>query len=90
MAKLASSKDSDLVGVVPIEEFEQPTIDGTSEVLTIQTVENWMTPLIQYLMSAELPNDWDEARRIRYSATWYLYTMVCYIGKAYRHLCSGA
>ncbi|XP_024024878.1 uncharacterized protein LOC112092580 [Morus notabilis] len=46
LAKLASSKDSDVLGVVPIEELEQPTIDEKDEALTIQPDEGWMTPLI--------------------------------------------
>ncbi|XP_024020013.1 uncharacterized protein LOC112091213 [Morus notabilis] len=80
LAKLASSKDSDLVGVVPIEELEQSTIDEAVEVLTIQTAGNLMTPLVRCLMNAELPNDRDEARRIRYRAAKYL----LYDGLLYR------
>ncbi|XP_024023052.1 uncharacterized protein LOC112092086 [Morus notabilis] len=69
-----------LIGVVPIEELERPTIDEAVEVLTIQAAGNWMTPLVWYLMNAELPNDRDEARRIRYRATRYL----LYDGLLYR------
>ncbi|XP_024032295.1 uncharacterized protein LOC112094829 [Morus notabilis] len=80
LAKLASSKDSDLLGVIPIKELERPTIDEAAEVLTIQTTEDWMTPLIRYLMDAELPSDRDEARRIKYRAARYL----LYDGLLYR------
>ncbi|XP_024026980.1 uncharacterized protein LOC112093191 [Morus notabilis] len=68
LAKLASSKDLDMLGVIPIEELEQPSIDEKAEVLTTQAVKNWMTPLVQYLMDAKLPNDKDEARRVKYRA----------------------
>ncbi|XP_024027041.1 uncharacterized protein LOC112093216 [Morus notabilis] len=70
LAKLASLKDLDLVRVVPIEELERPTIDEAVEVLTIQAAGNWMTPLVRYLTNAELPNDRDEARRIRQEYYW--------------------
>ncbi|XP_024030692.1 uncharacterized protein LOC112094323 [Morus notabilis] len=80
LAKLASSKDFDALGVVPIEELERPTIEEINKALIIQTGENWMTPLIQYLMDAQLPNNKDEARRIRYRAARYL----LYDGLLYR------
>ncbi|XP_024026218.1 uncharacterized protein LOC112092991 [Morus notabilis] len=65
LAKLASSKDSDALGVVPIEELERLTIEEVIETLIIHTGESWMMPLIQYLMDAKLPNNKYEARRIR-------------------------
>ncbi|XP_024032213.1 uncharacterized protein LOC112094742 [Morus notabilis] len=80
MAKLASSKDSDALRVVPIKELEQSTIEKIIETLIIQTGESWMTPLIQYLMDAKLPNNKYEARRIRYRAARYL----LYDGLLYR------
>ncbi|XP_024018842.1 uncharacterized protein LOC112090833 [Morus notabilis] len=72
LAKLASSRESDTLDVVPIEELERPTIEEKVKALIVQAGENWMTPLIQYLMDAQLPNDKDEARRIRYRAARYL------------------
>ncbi|XP_024026375.1 uncharacterized protein LOC112093026 [Morus notabilis] len=80
LAKLASSKDSDTLGVVPIEELEYPTIEEKAKALIVQTDENWMTPLIQYLMDAQLPSNKDEARRIKYRAARYL----LYDGLLYR------
>ncbi|XP_024030058.1 uncharacterized protein LOC112094132 [Morus notabilis] len=80
LSKLASSKDSDALGVVPIEELERPTIEEVAKALIVQTGENWMTPLIQYLMDAQLPNNRDEARWIRYRAARYL----LYDGLLYR------
>ncbi|XP_024025977.1 uncharacterized protein LOC112092912 [Morus notabilis] len=72
LAKLASSRDSDILGVVPIEELEWPTIEEQAEALIVQTGGNWMMPLIQYLMDARLPDNKDEARRVRYRAARYL------------------
>ncbi|XP_024027819.1 uncharacterized protein LOC112093492 [Morus notabilis] len=72
--------DSDILGIVPIEELERPTIEEKIKALTIQTDEGWMTPLIQYLTDAKLPNDKGEARRIRYRANRYL----LYDGLLYR------
>ncbi|XP_024018924.1 uncharacterized protein LOC112090880 [Morus notabilis] len=80
LAKLASSTDSDTLGVVPIEELERPTIEEKAKALIVQTDENWMTALIQYLIDAQLPSNKDEARRIRYQAARYL----LYDGLLYR------
>ena len=65
---------------MPIEELERPTIEELAQALNVQEGENWMTPLIQYLMDAQLPNDKVEARRIRYRAARYL----LYDGLLYR------
>lgn len=35
LAKLASSKDSELLGVVPVEELEHPTIDKDVEMIMV-------------------------------------------------------
>ncbi|XP_010096980.2 uncharacterized protein LOC21407623 [Morus notabilis] len=80
LRKLASSRESDTLGVIPIEELEQPTIEEKVKALIVQVSENWMTPLIHYLMDVQLPNDKDEARQIRYRATRYL----LYDGLLYR------
>ncbi|EXC25014.1 Retrovirus-related Pol polyprotein from transposon 412 [Morus notabilis] len=68
LAKLASLKDSDILRVVPIEEVERSTIDEKVKALTIQTVEDWMTPLIQYLADTKLLDNKKEARRVKYIA----------------------
>ncbi|XP_024026812.1 uncharacterized protein K02A2.6-like [Morus notabilis] len=60
------------MGVVPIEELERPTIEEQAKALIVQVGGNWMTPLIQYLMDAHLPDNKDEARRVRYRAARYL------------------
>ncbi|XP_024024059.1 uncharacterized protein K02A2.6-like [Morus notabilis] len=80
LAKLASSKDADTLGVVPIEELERPTIEEHAKAFSVQEGENRMTPLIRYLMDAQMPNNKDEARRIRYRAARYL----LYDGLLYR------
>ena len=68
------------LGVIPIEELERPTIEETIETLIIQTGESWMTPLIQYLTNAKLPNNKDEARQVKYRVARYL----LYDGLLYR------
>ncbi|XP_024026071.1 uncharacterized protein K02A2.6-like [Morus notabilis] len=80
LTKLAFSRESDTLGVVPIEELERPTIEEKVKALIVRVGESWMTPLIQYLMDAQLPNDKDEARRIRDRAARYL----LYDGLLYR------
>ncbi|XP_024018099.1 uncharacterized protein K02A2.6-like [Morus notabilis] len=80
LAKLASSKDADTLGVVPIEELERPTIEERAEAFSVPEGEDWITPLIRYLMDAQLPNSKNEARRIRYRAARYL----LYDGLLYR------
>ncbi|XP_024023680.1 uncharacterized protein LOC112092255 [Morus notabilis] len=80
LAKLASSRESDTLGVIPIEELERPTIEEKVEALIVRIGESFIPPLIQYLMDAQLPNDKDKARRARYRAARYL----LYDGLLYR------
>ena len=72
LAKLVSLRDSYTLVVIPIEEVERPAIEEKAKALIVQIGERWMTPLIQYLMNAKLPNNKDEARWSRYKAARYL------------------
>ncbi|XP_022847591.1 uncharacterized protein LOC111370119 [Olea europaea var. sylvestris] len=49
LSKLASSKDSELLKVVPIEHLSKPSIFGGEEVLWIEGTPLWMQPIITYL-----------------------------------------
>ncbi|XP_022866582.1 uncharacterized protein LOC111386359 [Olea europaea var. sylvestris] len=55
LSKLASSKDSELLKVVPIEHLSKPSISGGDEVLWIEGTPLWMQTIIAYLKDHSLP-----------------------------------
>ena len=68
LAKIASAG-------VPMDEFDKiqytPSID-LPEVHQIGGKENWMTPIVIYLKDGRLPEDKDEARKLRVRAPKYV------------------
>ena len=58
-----------------VDEFDEiqymPSID-LLEVQHIKGEENWMTPILLYLKYGRLPEDKDEARRLRIKAAKYV------------------
>ncbi|XP_058751691.1 uncharacterized protein LOC131624793 [Vicia villosa] len=78
-ARLESTKAPGLNKMVIQEVIEKPSIER-QEVMPVEQQEGWMTPIIQYLTSGDLPGDPDQALRIRKTAVWY--TIVG--GKLYR------
>ena len=61
ISKLASSKEG---GQLVMEVQKHPSIEE-APTLTIQITNNWMTPIISFLLDGHLPQDTDEARKIR-------------------------
>lgn len=59
LSKLAISKDSKLLIVVPIEHLQKPSIEAT-EVLWIEGTPAWMQPILAYLKDQVIPNNKEE------------------------------
>ena len=57
LAKLATTKDTELINVVPIDYLESPSISVPEEVEFVQPRDGWMEPIVKYLVSRELPQD---------------------------------
>ena len=75
LARLASTKDSKLLEVVPVEFLNTPSImpiEPQSTVNSITSADTWMTPIIQYLKNAHLPEDKKQARLLRLKAAKYI------------------
>ena len=64
ISKLASSEEGGLNKGLAMEIQKHPSIE---EVLTfiIQSVNSWMTPIVSFLQDGHLPQDVDEARKIK-------------------------
>jgi len=64
IAKLASSEEG-LIGMgLEMEAQKRPSIE---EIFTfaIQNIDSWMTPIISFLQDSHLPQNVDEARKVR-------------------------
>ena len=82
LAKAASQKDLGVLGMIPLELLECPSVPE-AEVRQIETgeaVETWMTPIWSYIKDGTLPEDKMEARKLRYKAARY----VDYEGSLYK------
>lgn len=70
--KLANSKDSELLKVVPIEHLPWSSISKMEEVMWIEETPLWMRPIITFLKDKTLPEDTEEAHKLRRRAAHYL------------------
>ena len=80
---MASTKDTELLEVIPVEFLNELTIQPTEQPLTINcvtTTDNWMTPIVQYLKDSQLPEDKNKARLLRLKAARY----ILYDGQLYK------
>ena len=84
LARLASTKDSELLEVIPVEFLSTPSIMPTKSQSTVNSIafaDTWMTPTItQYLKNAHLSEDKKQARLLRLKAARY----ILYDGQLYR------
>ena len=71
LAKLASSSEFDQEGEVHIKIQTKPSTNKV-EVFLVQTLENWMTPIINYLNSGDLPTDRQESRKLGLRASRFV------------------
>ncbi|XP_022848768.1 uncharacterized protein LOC111371087 [Olea europaea var. sylvestris] len=72
LSKLASSKDSELFAILPIEHLLTPSTEVT-EVIWVDGIPTWMQPIIAYLKDQVLPTDKDEAYKLRRRSTHFLF-----------------
>ena len=57
LAKLATSKDADLLYLIPVEVVREPSISRPNLVESITEEPSWMDELIAYLKEDKLPDD---------------------------------
>ena len=63
LAKLATSGETETLGLVPIEFLEKPSIEGDrAEVEMIDAGPTWITPILEYLAKGKLPEGRNDAR----------------------------
>ena len=72
LARLASGIDEEGVGNVPIEVLTPPYV-SRSDVRVVDEVPppSWMTPLVEYLKRGVVPENKEEARRLKSLAPKY-------------------
>ena len=64
ISKLASLEEEELSNNLAMEVQKHPNIEE-APTLTIQNANSWMTPIVSFLLDRHLPQDTDEARKIR-------------------------
>ena len=72
MTKLATSKDTKLLHLVLVEIILKPSIAKRDLVETIDSEPSWMDEIVIYLKEDKLPENREQARRVRYHAEHYL------------------
>jgi len=71
LARLATSRDADLLNLVPLEVLKVPSIEKRPEVAPVELQPGWMDPIIRYLVGGELPEEKQQAKKIKYQAARY-------------------
>ncbi|KAM6548883.1 hypothetical protein CsatB_020559 [Cannabis sativa] len=73
LARLASTREAELLDVIPVDVLTHPTIDRET-IMEIDDVQEitWMTPILAYLDKGLLPDDKIEARKLRQRAARYV------------------
>ena len=64
ISKLTSSEEEGLSKSLTMEVQKHPSIEEVPT-FTIQSMNSWMTPIISFLQDGHLPQDADEARKIK-------------------------
>jgi ribonuclease HI len=73
LAKLASSKDSELLNVVPIEHLLRPSIEVGETVMWTEGTPPWMTPIMSYLKDqTTIALGKEEAQKLRRRAAHFV------------------
>ena len=72
LATLASSVTEDVPWIIKVELIAEPSINTAISVAMVSTSEPcWMDPIIDFLAEDRVPNDENEANRVRRVAVWY-------------------
>ena len=69
LAKLASTRDAELLDAISNEFLADPSIKQWPEVMKLDHEPSWMDPIIKHLKNGELPKNKTEARVLRLRAT---------------------
>ena len=69
--KLASLEEEELSNNLAMEVQKHPSIEE-APTLMIQNTNSWMTPIVSFLLDGHLPQDTDEARKIRKRAARFM------------------
>ena len=72
LAKLATSRDAELLRLVPVEIVAEPSITKQNAVKAIDAQPSWMDNIVIYLKDDKLPEDRDLAQKVKYHAEHYL------------------
>ncbi|XP_074324220.1 uncharacterized protein LOC141661133 [Apium graveolens] len=81
LAKLGSCRESTLLGTVPLDIQRQPSVpEHEVGSLSNELGPTWMTSILAYIKEGSLPDEKNEARKIKYKAARY----VIYDGILYR------
>ena len=66
LAKLATTSQEDLNKLTPVEHLSKPSVDlNSEEVSNVMSESSWMDPMWDYLIEGLLPNDPNEASKLR-------------------------
>ena len=68
VSKLASSKEGEISTDLAMEIQKYPSIKEITT-FTIQNTDSWMTPIISYIQDGHLPQNIEEAKKIKKRAT---------------------
>ncbi|XP_024028934.1 uncharacterized protein LOC112093845 [Morus notabilis] len=71
LVKLATSRDAELLNLVPVEVLKAPTMAKRPEVAPVDYQPSWIDPIIRYLVDGELPEDRQQAKKMKYQAARY-------------------
>ncbi|XP_074363093.1 uncharacterized protein LOC141703467 [Apium graveolens] len=73
LAKLGSRRESTLLGIVPLDIQRQPSVpEHEVGSLSNELDPTWMTSVLAYIREGSLPDEKNEARRIKYKAARYV------------------
>lgn len=62
LSKLASSKDSELFTVVPIEHLQRPSTSKGEDGMWVEDTSSWMKSIVAFIKDQTLPSDKEEDR----------------------------
>ena len=83
LAHLTSTKDFELLEVIPVEFLNEPSIQTTDQPQTVNCItmtDSWMTSIVQCLKDGQLLEDKNKARLLRLKANRY----ILYDGQLYK------
>ena len=80
LAKLASTRNVELLDAVSVEFLVEPSIRQQPEVMELVQEPSWMDPIVAYLNNGDLPEGYSKAHILRLKVARY----VLYDDKLYR------